>query len=117
MLWLKRFELTTGRVLLVDSRALLGERLTAVAPWFSHVLPQAARQILSRAWQQLLALLHRAAAWGILTFEHALERVLSIIREKTTHSRRTGEASAFLRQVADHKKELQRSRAQRHIVE
>jgi hypothetical protein len=110
MLWLKRFELTTGRLVMSGVRPLVGERLAAAAQWLQERMPALLRKRVERLGQELLSFTHRTTAFVVVSVEHALERVLHTVREKTSVSPQGGEASAFLRQVADHKKELQRSR-------
>lgn len=106
MLWLKRYELTTGRVVLSGIRPVVGTYLSRVFVWIEKILPALVRSQLSQAGQALRILAQRLIAQSILTFEHALERLLHTVREKTAPTREPGEASAFLREVADHKKKL-----------
>jgi len=50
-------------------------------------------------------LAHRTTAWSVLQVERMLEKTLHTLRH-TTAARADGEASAFLREVAEHKKSL-----------
>ena len=79
----KRWELTTGRVLI------------------SKLRPAAARVL-----GEGLHFVERRAPAALKDLERLLERVLNTLRH-TTHVRGGGEASAFLREVAEHKKSLQ----------
>jgi len=117
LLWLKHYELTTGRVVFSGVRPLVGELLAAFTQWFQHRAPALAARVARRAWEALLSFLHRAVARGALWAEYALEHILRTVREKTTHARPGGEASDFLRQVAEHKKTLQRHRGQHTTIE
>lgn len=106
MLFLKRYELTTGRMVLSGVRPVVGTFLSRGLLWIEKILPVLVRSQLSRAVQALRDLVQRLIAQSILMFEHALERLLHTVREKTAPAREPGEASAFLREVADHKKKL-----------
>ncbi|MDE1924600.1 MAG: hypothetical protein KGH79_00245 [Patescibacteria group bacterium] len=106
MLWLKRYELATGRVVLSGVRPLVGTFVSRTLLWAGKIIPALVREQLARAGQTLRVLAHRFVAQSVLWFERTLEKVLHTVREKTGPPREPGEASAFLREVADHKKKL-----------
>lgn len=72
-----------------------------------NVLPSLVRQHAEQAVSATLARLQVVLAHAIIWLERTLERVLSAVREKTEEYV-DREPSAFLREVADHKKNLQR---------
>ncbi|HEV7449142.1 MAG TPA: hypothetical protein VGP13_01230, partial [Candidatus Paceibacterota bacterium] len=59
-------------------------------------------------YEASLRLVHVGAAWVVIRLEQGLERALHTVRHTTTQAPRNGEeTSAFLREVAEHKKKLQ----------
>lgn len=108
LILLKRWEMSSGRVVLGSMRPSLGAFLHRVVVFFERVLPALATSAALRLFAALRALLHRAAAWGVLIIERILERVLVGLRRKTSvpHAERE-RSSDFLREVAEHKKKLQ----------
>lgn len=105
---LKRYELSSGRVLLGSARPAVGNFFHRGLSWVEYVLPGLVRvgirsfytasRNVARAWLSHLA--SRA--------ERGLERALSRVRRSAAAPRK-GQSSAFLRQVAEHKKSLQES--------
>jgi hypothetical protein len=104
VLWGKHWELTTGQVLLGSVRPRIDRFFQIVLFWIERVLPLLVRVYSRRAAAAALVALHRAFAWMVLEFERLLERTLHTVRHTTDAKR--GEASAFLREVAEHKKRL-----------
>ena len=119
LLGIKHYELVSGKVVLAPVRPSVGAFLHQMRTWVVHVLPALLSTSLEEMRQWLRAALHRGIAQSILMVEYTLEKVLHIVREKTTPTTRAqGEVSPFLREVADHKKKLmRRSRERRSIVE
>jgi hypothetical protein len=106
LLTVKRYELVTGKLLFAGARPKVGAFFQTTSRWGRQILPALAQRQIERAWRFSLTQTHRAAAYSVVTFEHALERVLSAVRERTGDVHTSGEPSAFLREVADHKKHL-----------
>lgn len=66
----------------------------------------------------LRSAVHRGVAWLVLHAERWLERTLEVLRQRTGPRRAASSESAFLREVAAHKKTLlKRSLKQRTIAE
>ncbi|HUD03043.1 MAG TPA: hypothetical protein VMR46_03480 [Candidatus Paceibacterota bacterium] len=108
LLAFKRYELTTGKVLFVSGRPAIGNFFKQTLWWIEKVLPALVRVYGRRMVRWCKAALQRALARSILWLEHTLEKVLRTVREKTDAPRAAGEASAFLREVAEHKRKLSR---------
>lgn len=117
LLVFKRMELATGRVVFGPLRSMMGIFFHRGVLWLEQVLPE-----LARMWvQQGVDLCYRVAregiARGVLLLETGLEWVLHLIRRTTSEPRQgSGEVSAFLREVSEHKQKiLRRSREKRTI--
>jgi hypothetical protein len=106
MISIKRYELTTGKVVFSGLRPVVGMILSNTLVWLQKILPTLVRDWCVRGARALQTLTHRLVAQSVLAFEYVLETVLHTVREKTAPQRQVGEASAFLREVADHKKKL-----------
>jgi len=106
LLMLKSYELRTGRLFMGNFRPTLQHGLHGSVLFIEYILPGLAR----RGWSGILAavrtMLKNALARAILFFETTLERMLAFIRNLMQPPREGGEASAFLREVAEHKKKL-----------
>ncbi len=102
----KRWEIESGRLVMSGMRpkagAVLGESLRFV----EQGLPHAVRRTARRAYKLSRLLFHRTVAWTVLQVERVLERTLHTLRHHTAEERGDGEVSAFLREVAEHKKSL-----------
>ena len=105
LLALKHWELRTGAVLGGRMRAPVGNFFHTTLLWLERILPTLIRVFWRRAFRATVAFVHRSSAWAVLWTEWALEHVLHLLR-KTTSTRRIGEASVFLREVAEHKRKL-----------
>ncbi len=107
LLGFKRYELSTGNVLFASARPAVGHFLKQALWWVEKVLPALVRVYTMRTIRFCKVVLQRALARSILWIEHTLEQVLHTVRERTTTVRAPGgEASAFLREVAEHKRKL-----------
>ncbi len=106
LLWVKSYEMRSGRLFMAGVRPAARRGLHASVLFVEYILPGLAR----RGWRSMLAaarsVLKAAAARAILFFEDTLERMLAFIRALMQPPRGGGEASAFLREVAEHKKKL-----------
>ena len=114
----KRFEITTGRVVFGRLRPKQRGLLHRVFVFIERVLAAIIRYFIVMSYRWVRSHIQRSIAWIILHVERALEKWLHIVREKTTVRPGRGEASSFLRAVADHKtKLLSGSKAERAIFE
>lgn len=106
LLWAKHWELSTGRLLFAQWRP----GLTAASHRFfstvkSH-LPALMREGLERLARDMRYGARAGLARTALAAEGWLERSLHNLRHATSPHGKAGEASAFLREVAEHKKQL-----------
>ncbi|HEY5383112.1 MAG TPA: hypothetical protein VIJ88_00990 [Candidatus Paceibacterota bacterium] len=108
LLGFKRYELASGNVILASVRPAIGTFCKHALWWVETVLPALVRVYSRRALRYAKATLQWAIARSILWVEHTLEQVLHTVREQTEAPRAPGEASAFLREVAEHKRKLSR---------
>jgi biopolymer transport protein ExbB/TolQ len=108
LLGFKRYELSSGKLLFVSGRPAIGNFFKRVFWWIEKVLPALVRVYGRRAFRFAKAALQRGLARSILWLERTLEHILRTVREKTETPRAPGEASAFLREVAEHKRKLSR---------
>lgn len=106
LLLLKRYELVSGRMMFSSARPGMNVFFEKVSQWGRKILPTLVRQYVERLAQLALTKLQLALAQIIVAFEHSLEKVLSAVREKTEPVHLDREPSVFLREVADHKKNL-----------
>jgi hypothetical protein len=117
LLWLKRYELNSGRVFLGRARPAVGEFFHQKLQWLEYVLPGLIRSGLQDLYRAFQRLVHVVAAWVALRLEHGLERALKGLRRATALPKRRGEkTSAFLREVAEHKKKLQNELPDRSTI-
>lgn len=111
VLWLKSYELRTGRVLAASVRPGMRAFFRRWLFVAQRVLPALALGELERAWRVARAGARVGVARALLAAEQGLEHLLNRVRHATTHAPvRGSEASAFLREVAEHKKKLQEGR-------
>lgn len=108
LLVFKRYELQSGKVIFASARPAVGDFFKQALWWVEKVLPALVRVYTIRTVRFCKIALQRALARSILLVEHTLERVLHLVREQTAITRAPGEASAFLREVAEHKRKLSR---------
>lgn len=109
LLMFKRIELTTGRVVFERLRSTVGIFFHWALLWSEQVLPELLRLWARRAVTICRNVAREGIAQGILLLEGGLEWVLHLIRRTTSEPRRgNGEVSAFLREVAEHKKKILR---------
>jgi hypothetical protein len=120
LLAVKRWELSGGRVVMGSLRPAAGRMLGEGLHFVERQAPQLVRAAAMRAYAATRVLVHRLVAWVVLHTEHLLERTLAGLRG-ATQTRGEGEASEFLREVAEHKKSLlkksARSKKQNAIYE
>ncbi|MDO8548165.1 MAG: hypothetical protein Q7R71_00635 [bacterium] len=106
LLAVKRFELVSGRMVFAGTRPKLSAFFERLSLWSQKILPALARQHIERLGRAAVIKLQVTIAHSVVTFEHTLERVLHTVREKTGGISVNREPSAFLREIADHKKNL-----------
>lgn len=117
LLALKRWELATGHVVGGRARPALGALAHRALTWAEYALPALFGEWVRRAARYLRGTLHRLAALVVVLFERFLERTLRVVRRKTQVPPGEVEASAFLREVSAHKKELLKGTRKRAIYE
>ena len=113
---IKRWELQTGNMVFATTRPRIGAWAHATLLWIERVLPALTMHYSKHAGKTAERLLHHGAAQALLAVEHGLERVLNTLRGVTEQPRSDKEASAFLREVAEHKRKLLRTPAERRAV-
>lgn len=101
----KRYELTTGRVIFAGLRPGMSVFFETTSRWGRKILPALVREQMERGVRLVVARIQLWLAETIVRLEHALESVLSTVRSHTEVPTNR-EPSAFLREVADHKKHL-----------
>ena len=117
LLGVKRYELASGHVIFASARPAVSQFFKGTLWWFEKELPALVRRYMLRTVRFCKVVLQRLLARSILWVEHTLERVLHTVREKTANTRTPGEASAFLREVAEHKKNLSQPVRTPHVHE
>lgn len=107
LLTLKRYELSSGRVILGRARPAVGNFFHRGLSWFEFVLPGLIRVGVRRLYLTLRRVLHVWAARLMVKLEGWLEQALGRVQRTTTPPRQGKQSSAFLREVVEHKKKLQ----------
>ena len=113
LLCAKQWEVTTGRMLFGSMRP----RVQAVSHQMLHAVEHHLPTIVRRGVYVVVLWLRTGARAGIaralLSAEHSLEKILHALRRTTMvpQHHAQGRASAFLREVAEHKRRLVRRRA------
>ena len=101
----KRRESTTGRVFFSGVRPVAGHLLGKGLHFVERRAPALVRSGASALIAAARTGIRFSIAWVVLRAERLLEKTLHTLRH-TTATRGEGEASAFLREVAEHKKSL-----------
>jgi hypothetical protein len=102
---LKRWEMATGKVFFASVRPAAGRVLGAGLHFAERRAPALLQGLGWSLYRAVRRLSQFAVAWTMLRVERVLERVLHTLRH-TTVSSGDGKVSAFLREVAEHKKSL-----------
>ncbi len=113
----KRYELVTGNLIFASARPRLAKFSNRMVFLFGTAVPLYIRWQLGRLYRVATSWVHRVTARVVVKVEHWLENILKNVREKTAPNRQPGEASAFLREVAEHKKKLTEVPNEQKIVE
>jgi|GEM_PF-1030544 len=109
LLFAKHWELTTGRILLAEKRPQIGDFFHQILRAIETHLPALAHDYYRRSLTWLRGSARTGLAHTLLAVEQWLEKTLHTLRYRITPpSSSTGQASAFLREVAEHKKRLSR---------
>src|SRR6185437_15803122 len=106
LITVKSYELSTGRLLFGGARPRISRFSARTVFLFGTVLPRFVVWEVRRMYRFFASFAHSAVAHAVLRLERWLESVLTKVRESTDAPRAPGEASAFLREVAEHKKKL-----------
>jgi hypothetical protein len=117
LLAIKRWELRTGNLLLAGARPHVSVASQNVLVWFERVLPRLVLQLLRRGAHEARVLIHRTVAHSLIWAEHTLERVLASLRGVTERPRSNKQASAFLREIAEHKRQLVHHKERQDVQE
>lgn len=115
LIGVRRYELVNNRVIFANIRPRVGAWLGAGVHFFERVAPTFVRHLAAKAYRHSSELVHRGTAWAVIHTEALLERTLQVLRH-TTAKEGGGEASAFLREVAEHKKQLQERSGERGAI-
>lgn len=110
VLYLKHREVTTGTLVLGSARPRADRFFHTALFWIERVIPTLARVWSAHALSTALTAVQRAIAAAILYIEQVLARLLAKLRHSTEVHHEAGEASPFLRAIAEHKKALSSER-------
>ena len=106
VLGVKRYEMNTGHVIFMRARPRLARAMHGVMVFIEHVLPFIARRSAAQALRLARAGVSNMLARLTLYIETGLHRLLSAVQQGMQPKRGGGAASAFLQEVAEHKKKL-----------
>ncbi len=109
LIGLKRYELTTGRVVGMRVRPPVSRFFQTVSLWVERILPAIVRMYGKLITRAFLRSIYLVSAHALVRVEEWLERLLHALRHTTDVRRGMGEASAFLREVSEHKRKLLRA--------
>jgi hypothetical protein len=106
VLFLKHRELSTGNVVMAGFRPHADRFFHSALFWIERVIPTLARVWSAHVLRGAMSAIQRSIAAAILYIEQVLARVLAKLRRSTEVRHEAGEASPFLRAIAEHKKAL-----------
>ncbi len=112
---LRRYELNTGRVIFANVRPTVGAWLGFALHFTERVAPALVRHFAMRLYRRGRELARRTLAFVLVHTERWLEQTLHGLRQSTAKEG-GGEASAFLREVAEHKKQLQEKTTEKGAI-
>jgi hypothetical protein len=107
LLTLKQIEVSTGTVLFAGVRPGINRFFKTCLLIVERSLPALAREGVHHLWRRIKVMIQWILAHGLLKFEMWLRDMLKLIREKTHPTHARGEASAFLKEVGEYKKQLE----------
>ncbi len=113
---IKRWEMNSGRVVMSSVRPTAGALFGSGLHFVERKVPGIVRNAVQRAFVLTKVLSHRLTALVVLHTERGLERTLETIKHKTGAPAQKGQASEFLREVAQHKKALQDGSAEERAI-
>jgi hypothetical protein len=116
LLALKRYELATGRVLFWSMRPRLNRLFFALLYFVERRLPRLVREGVESGVAFVRREIHKFIAKVIVFSEFWLQRALDFLHLTTHAPHPTTPASAFLREVAEHKRNLLRHAHRPRIV-
>ena len=116
LMTLKQIELSTGSILFASMRPKVNRFFKTCLIMVERVLPGLVKGGIAQMFLQMRALMQKALAHAILRFEEWLKSMLHLIREKTHPAHARGEASAFLRQVGEYKKQIETENKEDHAI-
>lgn len=117
LLVLKRYELSTGRVILGARRPAVGAFFHRTLQWIEYVLPGLVRVGVRRSYLFVRAVLRAWAGRLAVRVEALLERALHRVRNTAPTLISGGQSSQFLKEVAEHKKQVKRRIPKKIILE
>jgi hypothetical protein len=107
LLTLKQIEVATGTVLFSIVRPKVNRFFKTCLLIVERGIPGLVKEGFNLVWQKIKTGIQWFLAHGLLKFETWLKSMLALIREKTHPSHARGEASPFLREVGEYKKQLE----------
>ncbi|MDP4020623.1 MAG: hypothetical protein Q8P58_01080 [Candidatus Adlerbacteria bacterium] len=113
LLVLKRYEMSTSRVVLWRLRPALGHFFHRMLVFVERGLPSAVRTFILGTVRKHV---RTFAAHAMVFFEHNLERMLHLVRQKSQEPRGEGVTSQFLQEVAAHKQKLLRRAPSKRMI-
>ena len=117
LLALKRYEMRTGRVLFSTLRPRVRRTLHATVLFVEYILPFLARRSLAKVWSIARSTLLYAIARSTVFVEELLQYILHTIEHTMQPHHTSGRpASAFLEEVAEHKRKLLRKPVERRAI-
>ena len=105
MLWFKRYELTTGHVLLGQRRHRISRFSARMVFLFGTAVPHFIRYEAHRLYRLAWVFVHALLARILLAIGQWLEGIERNVQEKAG-GRQAGQASPFLREVGEYKKKI-----------
>ncbi len=117
LLVIKRWELETGNMLFGGIRPHVGKKAHSFLTWVERALPGIISDYSLRTGRRVQETLHRKIAQALLATEHGLEHLLKQLRGVTEHPKSNKPASDFLREVAEHKRQLVSSKQAEMLAE
>jgi hypothetical protein len=107
LLLVKQIELSTGHVLFSSVRPKVNRFFKTCLVLVERVLPALVREGLWGVFNGVKGTVQKLLAHALLWSETTLQKMLQTIREKTHPSHIRGEASAFLKEVGEYKKQIE----------
>ncbi|HYF13230.1 MAG TPA: hypothetical protein VD928_02960 [Candidatus Paceibacterota bacterium] len=116
ILSVKRYEMRTGKMFFRRSRPALAKPFRTSSLIIEHLLPLIARRSIERGAIALRITLGRFLAKVTLMIESILRRMLAAIHRFVEPRESGGPASAFLQEVAAHKRKLLRRAPEKRAI-